>query len=347
MRFVRTPTLGSFALAPWLELAALRLFPHRAAPALRAQRPGGPAEPEDRRKRRLGRLRAGAPAAAREAAREVARPRQALPRVPRPWRRHGRPGRKRRGPSRQWRRASRQWRREREQCRRRSGAGDGTKDSGVDAAGGRGDGGTPGTTDDLQAAAVLDRYALLKPCKPGFALSPNPNGDCCCEETAAEENQHKTIKFGGDPNVTYNVKLHVRGVAERYWYEGGMLDGTLFYRGGLPTIHSAATATKNGNLKPGEGALSDHPPETDNLYALPFKVPVEVQPLRRLLQRLQHLRDGRRGAEEDLLPQLHHRLRRQRPSAAQGVQDRLHRDRSPSKGNRKSISTPSTAIITR
>jgi hypothetical protein len=130
------------------------------------------------------------------------------------------------------------------------------------------------------AAQVLDGFAILKPCVSSFRPSNNANnmGDCCCEELAANENQRITKQFGGDASITYNVKLRVAGVAERYWYSGGMLDAAsgVFYTGGLPTIHSASAP--NNNLGPGQGACKVHPPETDGQFRLPFTVPVEIRP---------------------------------------------------------------------
>ncbi len=135
-----------------------------------------------------------------------------------------------------------------------------------------------GAADDKAAAQVLDGYAILKPCVSTFKPTPNPNGDCCCEELAANENQHHTVRFGGDPAVTYSVTVRVAGIAERYWYAGGVLDpvSKLFYVGGLPTIHSAAAP--NANLRPGSGACKIHPPETDATFALPFTVPSDINP---------------------------------------------------------------------
>jgi hypothetical protein len=159
--------------------------------------------------------------------------------------------------------------------------------SGAGGAGGTGRGGAAGSGsggaggDDARAAAqVLDGFAILKPCVSSFRPSGNAsnNGDCCCEELAANENQRITKQFGGDAGVTYNVKLRIAGVAERYWYSGGALDATsrIFYTGGLPTIHS--TSAPNNNLRPGQGACKIHPPETDAQFALPFTVPVEIRP---------------------------------------------------------------------
>ena len=131
---------------------------------------------------------------------------------------------------------------------------------------------------DLKAAAsALDGFAILKPCPANFRPSGNPNDATTCEETADTENQHITKQFGGDPNVTYNVKIRIAGASERYWYSGGTLDAVskLFYTGGLPTIHGPAP---NDNLAPGDGACKIHPPETDNRYRLPFTVPTEIRP---------------------------------------------------------------------
>lgn len=138
------------------------------------------------------------------------------------------------------------------------------------------DGGDAGTP--RQAAEVLDGFAILKPCNGWNFSHQNNAGDCCCEETDANENQHITRQFGGDPSVTYLVKVRIAGVAERYWYSGGTLDQSskLFYTGGLPTIHSAAAA--NNNLRPGQGACKIHPPDTDSQFKLPFSMPIEIRP---------------------------------------------------------------------
>jgi hypothetical protein len=148
--------------------------------------------------------------------------------------------------------------------------------------GGFGGGGRGGATDARAAAGVLDGFALLKPC---FS-TPGTCAGCTCDENptnilnsgAAPENQHIGKQFGGDAGVTYEVKLRVAGVAERYWYAGGMLDtiGKVFYTGGLPTIHGAQAP--NNNLGAGQGACKIHPPQTDANYPIPFTVPPEVAP---------------------------------------------------------------------
>ena len=144
------------------------------------------------------------------------------------------------------------------------------------------DGGAAGSTDPRAAAVVLDGFALLKPC---FS-APSSCAGCTCDENpsnilnsgAAPENQHISQQFGGDAGMTYNVKLRIVGVAERYWYAGGLLDaaGKVFYTGGLPTIHSAQAS--NVNLRPGQGACKIHPPDTDANFPIPFTVPPEIAP---------------------------------------------------------------------
>jgi hypothetical protein len=144
--------------------------------------------------------------------------------------------------------------------------------------GGGGGGGTSGQ-DPRGAAQVLDGFSILKPCVSSFKPSGKQNnGDCCCEELAANENQHITKSFGGDAGVVYDVKLRIAGVAERYWYADGRLDQAsgLFYVGGFPTIHSAKAAN---DARPGQGACKVHPPETDGQFKLPFTVPDEVRPV--------------------------------------------------------------------
>jgi len=143
-------------------------------------------------------------------------------------------------------------------------------------------GGGGSAVDPRVAAQVLDGFAPLKPC---FS-APGSCAGCTCDENsaallntgAAPENQHLVKQFGGDPNLTYDVKLRVVGVAERYWYAGGMLDpvGKVFYTGGNPTIHSAQAP--NQNLSPGAGACKIHPPQTDKSYPIPFAVPPEIAP---------------------------------------------------------------------
>jgi hypothetical protein len=162
----------------------------------------------------------------------------------------------------------------------------GTQGGGVGGSSVAGNAGSAGSAgglmgDPKEAAQVLDGLGLLKPC---FS-KPNSCAGCTCDENpsniintgVAPENQHIVKQFGGDASVTYNVKLRVVGVAERYWYAGGTLDpvSKVFYTGGLPTIHGPAP---NTGLQPGQGACKIHPPNTDQQYPIPFTVPAEIAP---------------------------------------------------------------------
>ena len=138
------------------------------------------------------------------------------------------------------------------------------------AAGGGGSGGTSPEQTKM-AAMVLNGFTLIKPCNDNV-------WGCCCNEDPKYKNQHITKTFGGDPNVTYNVKLRIAGVAERYWYSGGTLDpvSKLFYTGGLPTVNGPPPGTTK---RP--SACKIQPPTTDgppNNFALGFTVPPEVNP---------------------------------------------------------------------
>ena len=158
-----------------------------------------------------------------------------------------------------------------------AGAGGAAAGRGGSAGGGAAGGGTGGAagsinpSDPRMAAMVLDGFALIKPCNDNV-------WGCCCNEDPKYENQHITKQFGGDPNVTYNVKLRIAGVSERYWYTGGMLDpvSKLFYTGGLPTINGPPPSTT-----PRPSACKIQPPKTDgppNNFALGFTVPPEINP---------------------------------------------------------------------
>jgi hypothetical protein len=139
-------------------------------------------------------------------------------------------------------------------------SGGGMAGSGGLGAGGLSQGGSAGVVDDQAAAAVLNHDQLLDPCQSGYHAVSTP-GDVCPQDTAVK-NQAIPLQFGGDPSVTYNVTLHVRGIMEGYWYSGGMLDSTskTFYTGGVPTIGGFSSACKNKTSE------------------LPFPLPSEITP---------------------------------------------------------------------
>ena len=124
-------------------------------------------------------------------------------------------------------------------------------------------GGTGGSSpvDDTAALAPLNGYQLLDPCDlTNYQVQSDPGA--VCPQLDSVKNQHVSKKIAGDANVTYDVTLRVRGVVERYWYEGGTLDpvSKVFYTGGVPTVGGFASACKN------------------KASELPFQLPAEVSP---------------------------------------------------------------------
>ena len=124
-------------------------------------------------------------------------------------------------------------------------------------------GGSAGASpaDDTAALAPLNRYQLLDPCDmTNYQVQADPGA--VCPQLNSVKNQHVSKKIAGDANVTYDVTLRVRGVVERYWYEGGTLDpvSKVFYTGGVPTVGGFTSACKN------------------KASELPFALPAEVTP---------------------------------------------------------------------
>ena len=79
-------------------------------------------------------------------------------------------------------------------------------------------------------------------------------------------------------------------------------------------------------------SLQDPPPGDRQFVRVAVQSPGRGQPHRRLFQRLQHFRDGRRVAEEEPITSTTPQTSTARPSAAQGLQDRLHGDRRHPRG---------------
>lgn len=116
-------------------------------------------------------------------------------------------------------------------------------------------------SDDAAALAVLNGYQLLDPCDlTNYQVQADPGA--VCPQLNSVKNQHVMQKLAGDPNVTYSVTLRVRGIVERYWYEGGTLDpvSKVFYTGGVPTVGGLDSACKN------------------KASELPFQLPSEISP---------------------------------------------------------------------
>jgi len=146
------------------------------------------------------------------------------------------------------------------------------------APGGSAPGGGANRADDLAAAAVLAGFQLLDPCQTSYKAVATP-GDVCPQDTAVK-NQAIPLQFAGDPEVTYNVTLHVRGIMEGYWYTGGALDplSKTFYTGGVPTVGGFSSACKNKTselpfMLPAEIAPTDNCWNGFNMFALTVSTP--------------------------------------------------------------------------
>lgn len=132
---------------------------------------------------------------------------------------------------------------------------------GSGGAGGLGGAGGSSPVDDKAAFAALHGYQLLDPCDLTNYKVEAAAG-AVCPQLNSVKNQHVTRQVAGDPNVTYNVTLRVRGIMEGYWYDGGTLDpvSKTFYTGGVPTVGGFSSACKN------------------KASELPFQLPSEVAP---------------------------------------------------------------------
>ena len=115
--------------------------------------------------------------------------------------------------------------------------------------------------DDKAAFAALHGYQLLDPCDL-TNYKVEASAAAVCPQLDSVKNQHVSRQVAGDPNVTYNVTLRVRGIMEGYWYDGGTLDpvSKTFYTGGVPTVGGFSSACKN------------------KASELPFQLPSEVAP---------------------------------------------------------------------
>jgi hypothetical protein len=101
--------------------------------------------------------------------------------------------------------------------------------AGAVGAGGNGAAGAGGSSTDGQAAMdASDGGEAGPPADPATQLNgflfdvacPDPNAVGQCDVPAASRMKMKTLQFGGDPKVTYNVKLHFCGPVEARPYTG-------------------------------------------------------------------------------------------------------------------------------
>lgn len=119
--------------------------------------------------------------------------------------------------------------------------------SGASGTGGGASGSPNDPQADITALAPLNGFQLLDPCDltTGYQVQSDPGA--VCPQLNNVKNQHVTVHLAGDANITYVVTLRVRGIVERYWYDGGTLDpvSMVFYTDGVPTIGGMASACKN------------------------------------------------------------------------------------------------------
>jgi hypothetical protein len=158
-------------------------------------------------------------------------------------------------------------------------AGGGNAGAGGSAAGAAGSASDPAA--DRAAFSVLDGFQILDPCDlTSYSVEPGPGA--VCPQKNDVKNQHVTVQVAGVAGVTYLVNLRVRGIVERYWYDGGVLDpvSKVFYTGGVPTVGGFASACKNqasslpfalpAELTPSDGCFNGF-----NVFAMSVSIPHE------------------------------------------------------------------------
>jgi hypothetical protein len=114
---------------------------------------------------------------------------------------------------------------------------------GSGAAGGDASGGSGGQ-DISKIADALDGYRIELPCTDHDPTHYAP-GDTCPWDPAIDTNDdpmwalkiENDLTIGGDPNVVYDVQLHVDGVSEPKQYESGTVVGTHLYIGGTEVLN--------------------------------------------------------------------------------------------------------------
>ncbi len=79
-------------------------------------------------------------------------------------------------------------------------------------------------------AAELDHFRLECPCIDADHFGLDKQDNCDQVPTVDRQTYKKTLR--GDPNVTYDVTLHVRGDTEPNTYVNGKLEQNRFYTGG-------------------------------------------------------------------------------------------------------------------
>jgi hypothetical protein len=130
-----------------------------------------------------------------------------------------------------------------------------------------GSGGAAGAGGDglLSIAAELSALRLECPCIDAnhFGAEKSDN----CDAAAEVDRQTYVRKLGGDPSLTYDVKLRVRGNTEPNTYVGGKLEQERFYVGGQ-TSTPGYTAYMLTVSEPRQVYFFNHNPTTGHVHFL-------------------------------------------------------------------------------
>ncbi len=125
--------------------------------------------------------------------------------------------------------------------------------------------GSGGAAGLLALATQIHQFRLECPCIDAdhFGLDKLDN----CDATPAVDRQTFAKKMGGDPNVTYDVTLRVRGNTEPNTYVNGKLEQERFYTGG-ETSTPGYTAYMLSVAEPKEVYFFNYHPTTGHIHFL-------------------------------------------------------------------------------
>lgn len=142
--------------------------------------------------------------------------------------------------------------------------GGGGTDGGAATAGNAGTAGSGGDA-TLAITSEIDKMRLECPCIDAahFGLDKQDN----CDATPAVDRQTYVKHLGGDPSVTYDVTLHVRGNTEPNTYVKGTLAQDRFYTGG-ETSTPGYTAYMLTVADPQQTYFFNYNPSTGHIHFL-------------------------------------------------------------------------------
>jgi hypothetical protein len=171
------------------------------------------------------------------------------------------------------------------------GAGGGSGSGGASPGSGGGGGASDADRADMAAAGggVAIAGMLHKHLSTVKCVRQQSDGKSCFAG-AADENRTTAITFGGDAAVTYDVKLHVRGLVEPRGYTGGMLQDPVnvwFYVGGIPggpqddnrygSYQIATADPKQVYYLNRDDKNILHSPQNHNLFKLDYVVTLKIK----------------------------------------------------------------------